>query len=131
MVLRTFLLLIVLGACSKDNSPVDRSAALIGSWDWQYTEDWDPEFVYQQYTNPELSGQTEVLEFKENGLFVEKKDGKATIQGEFYLFGDDSIRFYNRKYSLDYRFQIKSGQLTLENVADSGLFKTYIKSTSR
>lgn len=116
-------------SCSLDNDlQLDRSHELIGSWDWQMTEDWDPEYQYEQFDTPEIAGNEELLELKESGVFVKSVDGEAISQGEFYVFGEDSVRFYHHKQSEDFRYHVKSGYLTLENVADSGILVTYIKS---
>ena len=129
MVLRKFIPLALLAvSCSLDQDPVfDSSHVLIGAWDWQRTEDWDPEHIYEAYDGPEVTGKPELLEMKESGVFVKSVDGDPITQGHFYLYAEDSITFYHQKHAEHYRYHVKSGHLTLENVVDSGILITYHK----
>ena len=122
------LFVLFLTACAQSEETFDvGDKRLIGHWEWAKTEDFEPENYYEQLQTPELVGRTERLEFTEEGEFVKTVNDERADLGVFETYGDGKLRMSSLQESVTFNYEIQSGDLTLEALADSGVVITYIK----
>jgi len=120
----------ILSACQKsgDDAMTVGDKRLIGAWEWTKTEDFEPENYHERFITPDIAKKTQSIEFSNDGDFTQKENNKIIKGGRFSIYGDDALLLISNEDTLDYNYEISSSNLILEDLRDSGIVMTYVKS---
>lgn len=127
-VLILFTSLSLLSGCSKESDISDVSdRKLIGNWEWTKTEDFDPEQYHERLITPAISNSSGSLEFSADGSFAQRKNNRKIHSGIFNVYEDGKLLLMSETDTLDYNYEIASSNLILEDLSDSGVVFTYVR----
>lgn len=129
-VLASIAVVAILSACQKDgdDSMTVGDKRIIGAWEWTKTEDFEPENYHERFITPDIANKTQSIEFSNDGNYAQKENMQTTKNGRFSIFGDNALILISDQDTLDFNYEISSSNLILEDLKDSGVVITYVKS---